>query len=309
LVIDVERRSIAGSWYCDGWDPNLKIFHRIRSTLFARKSAYQTIEVCDTYSFGRMLIIDGIPQAAELDEAVYAISLSWPALLARSDSLGRVLIIGGGDGHVAREALKFPSATSVVVCDIDPLVTEVTQRFMPFMWRGVVGDSRLGIKHLDALDYLASVEPASIDVLISDITDPTGDETASEQLYSAEYFTRIRRCLAPGGICVVQAQELSIHEWTHHHRLRQLAAQTFPCIASYFVHIPSFGYPEGFLLASDAPTPLHLTTREVEDRLRILGLDHDPFFSAEVYRAMFALPDMIRAQLATDAAVNSVARR
>jgi spermidine synthase len=88
---------VAGSWYCDGWDPNLKIFHRVRSTLFEAKSAYQTIEVCDTYSFGRMLLIDGIPQAAELDEAVYAISLSWPALLLRSDSLKRVLIIGGGE--------------------------------------------------------------------------------------------------------------------------------------------------------------------------------------------------------------------
>lgn len=306
--MEVKRRSIAGSWYCDGWDPNLKIFHRVRSTLFETKSAYQTIEVCDTYSFGRMLLIDGIPQAAELDEAVYAISLSWPALLLRSDSLKRVLIIGGGDGHVAREVLKFPSVTSVVVCDIDPLVTEVTQRFMPFMWRNVIGDSRLGIRHLDALDYLARVEPASIDVLISDITDPTGDETASEQLYSAEYFDRIRRCLAPGGICVVQAQELSIHDWTHHRRLRRLAAQTFQCLDSYFVYVPSFGYPEGFLLASDAPKPLHLTTREVEDRLRILGLDHDPFFSAEVYRAMFALPPLIGAQLGTDVAVNPFAR-
>jgi hypothetical protein len=56
------------------------------------------------------------------------------------------------------------------------------------------------------------------------------------------------------------------------------------------------------------PFMWRLTTREVEDRLRILGLDHDPFFSAEVYRAMFALPPLIGAQLGTDVAVNPVAR-
>ena len=61
-----------GTWYCDGWDANLKILHRVRATLFEGVSPYQRIQVLETHDFGRMLVIDGLPQAAESDEGVYA---------------------------------------------------------------------------------------------------------------------------------------------------------------------------------------------------------------------------------------------
>lgn len=34
-------------------------------------------------------------------------------------SIFQVLIIGGGDGGMAREVLKFPSVESITVCEID----------------------------------------------------------------------------------------------------------------------------------------------------------------------------------------------
>ena len=67
-----------GTWYCDDWDPNLKILHRIRATLFEGASEYQRIQVLDTHEFGRLLVIDGLPQAAESDEGVYARAITWP---------------------------------------------------------------------------------------------------------------------------------------------------------------------------------------------------------------------------------------
>src|SRR5262249_32094443 len=96
--VSSEAAVLDGTWYCDGWDPNLKILHRIRATLYDRMSAYQRIQVLDTYEFGRVLVIDGLPQAAESDEGVYARAVAWPPLLARRGA--RVLITGGGDGHV-----------------------------------------------------------------------------------------------------------------------------------------------------------------------------------------------------------------
>src|SRR6185436_10100836 len=204
-----------GTWYCDGWDPNLKILHRIRATLFDGASAFQRVQVLDTHGFGRMLVIDGLPQAAETDEGVYARAFTWPPLLARAfeqAARARVLITGGGDGHVAREALRFASVARVVVCDIDPLVTQVTRELMPFMWGGATADPRLEVRHEDALTYLANLAPGSFDVVISDITDPSGEGTASHHLYSDDYVQRIKRVLTPGGICAAQAQELSVRE-------------------------------------------------------------------------------------------------
>ena len=282
-----------GTWYCDGWDPNLKILHRVRHTLFEGASAFQRIQVLDTASFGRMLVIDGLPQAAETDEGVYARVFTWPPLLARTDAT-QVLITGGGDGHVAREALRFPHVRRVVVCDIDPLVTQVTRDLMPFMWGNAPADPRLEIRHEDALAYLAAVPPASFDVVISDITDPSGEGSASHHLYSDDYVQRIRRVLVPGGLCAAQAQELSVRDASYHARIRALLGGAFAHLRFAAVYVPSFGYPEGFVYASDDPAALTLPASVVAERLRTAGLAGDPLFDAAVYEAMFVLPPSIR---------------
>ncbi len=293
-----ELPSIDGTWYCDLWDPNLKILHRVRTTLFEGSSAYQSIEVADTCSFGRMLILDGLPQAAERDEMVYARALAWPALLARTGP-SRVLITGGGDGHLLREVLRFPHVTSAVVCDIDPLVSKVTQEDMPFMWDGAERDRRAQVLHADAWEYLGAAAPASFEVVISDITDPGGEGSASHHLYSPEYFQRIRRCLVPGGVCAAQAQELSVRDFDCHVRLRRLVAGVFPAVASAYVYMPSFGYPEGLLFASDDPARLHLRRADVEARLADAGLARDGYFDGAVCEAMFTLPPLLRVALET----------
>jgi spermidine synthase len=282
-----------GTWYCDGWDPDLKILHRVRATLFDGASEFQRVQVLDTHGFGRMLIIDALPQAAEADEGVYARAFTWPPLLAR-EAPTRVLITGGGDGHVAREALRFPHVSRVVVCDIDPLVTRVTRELMPFMWGEAVQDPRLEVRHEDALAYLAALPAASFDVVISDITDPSGEGSASHHLYSDEYVRRITRVLTPGGVCVAQAQELSVRDASYHGRLRTLLRGGFAHLRASAVYVPSFGYPEGFVYASDDPAALAVPRTVVTGRLRAAGLANDPLFDAAVYEAMFVLPPGIR---------------
>ena len=286
-----------GTWYCDGWDPNLKILHRIRATLFDGASAFQRVQVLDTHGFGRMLVIDGLPQAAETDEGVYARAFTWPPLLARAfgqAARARVLITGGGDGHVAREALRFTGVARVVVCDIDPLVTQVTRELMPFMWGGAATDTRLEVRHEDALTYLANLAPGSFDVVISDITDPSGEGTASHHLYSDDYVQRIKRVLTPGGICAAQAQELSVRDASDHLRIRKLLGRAFAHLRFAAAYVPSFGYPEGFVYASDDPAALTLPGSVVTERLHAAGLANDPFFDAAVYEAMFVVPPGLR---------------
>jgi spermidine synthase len=282
-----------GTWYCDGWDPNLKILHRVRATLFDGASQFQRLQVLDTHGFGRMLVIDGLPQAAEADEGVYARAFTWPPLLAR-ETATRVLITGGGDGHVSREALRFPHVSRVVVCDIDPLVTRVTRDLMPFMWGDAAKDPRLEVRHEDALAYLAALPPGSFDVVISDITDPSGEGSASHHLYSDEYVRRIKRVLTPGGVCVAQAQELSVRDASYHGRLRTLLRGGFAHFRASAVYVPSFGYPEGFVYASDDPGAITVPPEVVTQRLRAAGLAGDALFDAAVYEAMFVLPPGIR---------------
>jgi spermidine synthase len=183
------------------------------------------------------------------------------------------------------------------VCAIDPLVTEATKAFMPFMWAGVGGDGRGTVRHEDAVAFLARAEPGSFDVVISDITDPSEDSPASQHLYSEAYFRLIERSLARGGVCVAQAQELSIREHAHHRSLRELVGRVFPAVHSAQVYVPSFGYPEGFVFA--CAVPLRWTRDEVERALADDGLAGDGYFDAAVHDAMFALPPIVARRLTT----------
>ena len=69
------------------------------------QSDYQHIVISETPEYGRMLFLDGDLQIAESDE-IYHQTMIEP--LVRRDALGKVLILGGGDGGVLKAALSCP---------------------------------------------------------------------------------------------------------------------------------------------------------------------------------------------------------
>ena len=75
------------------------------SVIFTGRSACQKVEIVETASHGRALLLDGLWMVAEADEKTYHEMLVHPALTT-APSVARVLIIGGGDGGSAREVLS-----------------------------------------------------------------------------------------------------------------------------------------------------------------------------------------------------------
>ena len=108
--------------------------------------------------------------------------------------------------------------------------------------------------------------------VISDITDPSGEGSASHHLYSDDYVQRIKRALTPAGVCAAQAQELSVRDASYHARIRALLGGGFAHLRFGAVYVPSFGYPEGFVYASDDPAALTLPRAVVDARLRGAGV-------------------------------------
>jgi spermidine synthase len=84
----------------------------------------------------------------------------------------QVLIVGGGDGGVARELVKHPLVQSVVQCEIDERVVEVSKKFLPFMAKGFE-DSKVTLHIGDGFEFIKN-HPAEFDVIITDSSDPIG---------------------------------------------------------------------------------------------------------------------------------------
>ncbi|HEU5398412.1 MAG TPA: polyamine aminopropyltransferase, partial [Gammaproteobacteria bacterium] len=76
--------------------------------LHAEQTAWQTIEVYETGTFGTLLAIDGCVMLTDRDSFIYHEMLAHPALFAHP-APRRVLIFGGGDCGTLREVLRHRS--------------------------------------------------------------------------------------------------------------------------------------------------------------------------------------------------------
>lgn len=84
----------------------------------------------------------------------------------------QVLIVGGGDGGVAREVAKFPTVENIFQIEIDEKVVEVSKTFLPFMAKGL-SNSKVNLYIGDGYDFMKKHEN-EFDVIITDSSDPIG---------------------------------------------------------------------------------------------------------------------------------------
>jgi spermidine synthase len=254
-----------------------------------RRTPFQLLEVYETAELGRIFRLDGCNMTSERDEFFYHENLVHPAAVAHR-APRHALVIGGGDGGSSEELLKHPSIERVHMAELDPDVIEVSRAQFGRVHRGAFDDPRLEVTVGDGLAYLRGTR-ARYDLVVMDLTDPVGP---SAELYSPATFALARSAMAPGAA-------LTLHigsPFSHPERVRGMLAnlrQVFPRVAPYFVHIPLYGSIWGFACASDTLDPREISAAEVERAIAERGLKDLQYYNGEAHRALFALPNYIRA--------------
>ena len=166
----------------DGYAQSL----REDGVLYDSKTDHQRLRVFENAKFGRILTLDNVVQTTTGDEYVYHEMMAHVPILAHG-AASRVLIIGGGDGGMAREALRHPGVTHVTMVEIDAGVVEFSKEYLPMLSDGAFDDPRLNLVIADGADFVATTE-SRFDVIIIDSTDP--DRPGRSPLY--------RHVLRPG---------------------------------------------------------------------------------------------------------------
>lgn len=83
-----------------------------------------------------------------------------------------MLIVGGGDGGVAREVAKHPNVESIVLVEIDEQVLNVSKKYLPFVGRGLT-HPKLRVHIGDGFKFMAEHQQ-EYDIIITDSSDPVG---------------------------------------------------------------------------------------------------------------------------------------
>lgn len=273
---------------------NFSLNLEITAVLHQCQTNYQKMIIFQNPEFGRVLALDGIIQTTEKDEYIYHEMFVHQPLLSHPYPRD-VLIIGGGDGGILREVVKYPSIETVTMVEIDHAVIQLCREYMPFLSDGSFDDSRLTLLEQDAMDFIRDCQE-SFDVILSDTSDPVGP---NEALFSKDFYRHCQRCLAPQGIFVAQ-NGVSFCQLDQivdsYNRLKHYFEQpTF-----YSADIPSYiGGSMCFAWAQNDPS-ISSSFDEISDRYYAIGLNGKTrYYDPDQHIAAQVLPRYIRDVLNT----------
>ncbi len=277
-------------WYTEKHTPDAGITIKCRKTLFSRHSDIQRIDVLETKEFGRMLLLDGLVMTTERDEFFYHEMLVHPAVNLSLRPPGEVLVIGGGDGGAVRELMKYPSIRRIVLCEIDPMVVEVSREFLPGISCALSENDRLEMVFMDGEEYVGENE-GRFDLIIVDSSDPIG---AAEILFTEGFYKKCLEGLSLEGIMVVQSESPIYHLQVMKQVKHSLISAGFSHVRFYTAPVPT--YPGGFWSWAAAfkndfknsGNRFFLPHEEVE-RLK--------FFTPDMLRSCFVLPAFLKREL------------
>jgi spermidine synthase len=252
------------------------------------KSPYQTVEVHDTRSFGRLFRLDGHFMTSEKDEFFYHENLVQVAAMAHP-APETALIIGGGDGGSAEELLKHPTMKAVTLVEIDLAVVDIARKYFSEIHHGALNDPRLKLIVEDGLVHVR-VTTETYDLIVLDLTDPGGP---SEPLYDADFYRACAARLNPTGAMTLHVGSPVAHP----ERIRTVMANlrsTFAVVVPYLTSIPLYGGLWMMACASSTLNPAYLTSLEADRRVATRRIRDLRYYNGDMHRSSFALPNFVR---------------
>ncbi|KAL2487063.1 Thermospermine synthase ACAULIS5 [Abeliophyllum distichum] len=237
------------SWFEEEIDCDLKWSFALNIVLYRGTSEYQEIALLDTKRFGKVLVIDGKMQSAEVDEFIYHEYLIHPTLLCHPNPK-TVFIMGGGEGSVAREALRHESMDKVIIAELEK-------------------------------------RDENFDIIVGDLADPV-EGGPCYQLYTKSFYENILKSkLNNNGIFVTQVGPAGM--FTHKEVFSSIyntIKQVFKYVLAYTAHVPSFADTWGWVIASDQPLCFEAAKldKKIAERIdgELLYLNGASFFSSTI---------------------------
>lgn len=269
-------------WFSDEHTDNVKLSIRVEQQLFSAQSEFQRIDVLESKEFGRILVADGDLMLTEKDEFIYHEMITHVPM-AVHPHVEQVLVIGGGDGGIVRELVKYDAIEKIDVVEADPLLVEVCRKFFPQMACSM-NDPRVQIFNEDGLRFVRS-KSDEYDLIIIDSPNPFGP---GEGLFTKEFYGNCYNALHGDGVMINQHESPFYKEEAFQcQRMHKRIIESFPISKIYQAHIPS--YPSGHWLFGFASKKYH-PLNDLDGVTWTLKGIPTRYYLPRLHQGMFALP-------------------
>ena len=270
--------------YVTEWaNENLGLTLKITKMVHEEQTLFQHIQIADTLQYGRILILDGVFQTSVKDEWTYHEMISHVPLMMHPHP-ERVLIIGGGDGGVAREVCRHDCVKQVDLCDIDGRVIALSKEYFPTISKVLNNPpEKLHVHVGDGIAFAKQVKDF-YDVIIIDCSDPIGP---GEGLFTRDFYRSAFSALREDGLIVQQTESPIVQQQTVHDVFEAMN-DVFPIVRMYYSHVPI--YPacmHSFMLASKKYDPLTADIRkDIPQPMK--------YYNAGIQKSCFVLPNFVK---------------
>ena len=272
-------------WFSDFQTDNVKLSIRLDRQLFSADSEFQHIDVFQSPAFGRFVALDGDVIFSEADEFIYN-EMVTHVPMAVHPHVKKVLIIGGGDGGVAREFTAYPEIEEIDVVEPDEQFVEVCKEYFPEAAKGFE-DSRVQVFYQDGLRFLRG-RSDEYDIIINDATDPFGH---TEGLFTKEFYGSCYKALRADGIMVYQHGSPFFDEDESAFRsMHSKVYRSFPISRVYQAHIPTC--PSGYWMFGFASKKYHPIDDFDPARWNARGLKTE-YYTTNLHLGAFMLPKYV----------------
>ena len=275
---------IEGECFYEDYTGGAGIRYKIDKLIFSGKTEFQEVVIFSNEFAGKVLVLDGVVQATTADEFIYHEMLTHLPVFALGD-VRKLLIVGGGDGGMLREALCHPRIEPTLI-DIDGELVVLCKEHLPEIGQGAFDDPRANYFIGDWFAYVkGSLE--TFDLIIVDSTDPHGGP--GDVLYSTAFFEACKNRLRPGGVVVIQSG-VPFFEKKRVRDLRKTLGAVFADMRLYIAPVPTyFGGGFSFGWGCDDPKVHQTPVAEVEKRFRESNIK-TKYYTPDMQASAFSLP-------------------
>ncbi|MCO4783291.1 MAG: hypothetical protein KC646_13275 [Candidatus Cloacimonetes bacterium] len=185
---------------------NAKMKAQIKLLFQSDDKRFEVKRFYDRFEKDIRFFINGGLQFSTIDEYRYHEFITHPAMLLHPN-IKSVLILGGGDGLVAKEVLKHKSVESITLIDLDKELTNLFKYTdLSKLNNHAFKSPKVTIINDDAFLYLRQSNQ-KYDVILIDFPDPHSIHTA--KLYTKQFFLLMKQSLTDKGhYCIQSASPL-----------------------------------------------------------------------------------------------------
>ena len=266
--------------------PNIKasLGFEVKKVIYSEQSPYQKIDILETHSFGKALLLDDMIMFTEKDEFVYHEMIAHVPLFVHPEPKN-ILIIGGGDGGTVRECLKHPETQKIDLVEIDQMVTQVCLKYTPNISEYLFAE-QVNCIFQDAVEFVKKSN-TKYDIIVIDSTDPIN---VGEGLFTPEFYQNCSKLLFDDGILVAQSESpIWLPELIK--GIARKLKNTFPDVHFYQANIPT--YPSGYWSFAFASKKYHPIKDFREKNYKDLNLSLK-YYNSDLHTAAFTLPSFFK---------------